>query len=32
LVEDSKNDIDLTLYALREEKLASSIFVVHDGK
>jgi CheY-like chemotaxis protein len=32
LVEDSQNDIDLTLYALREESLANSIFVVRDGK
>jgi len=32
LVEDSQNDIDLALYALREEKLANNIFVVRDGK
>jgi len=32
LVEDSQNDIDLTLYALREENLANNIFVVRDGK
>lgn len=32
LVEDSQNDIDLALYALREEKLANSISVVRDGK
>ena len=32
LVEDSQNDIDLALYALREEKLANNIFVVQDGK
>jgi two-component system response regulator len=32
LVEDSQNDIDLALYALREEGLANSIFVVRDGK
>ena len=32
LVEDSQNDIDLALYALREEKLANSIFVVRDGE
>jgi two-component system, response regulator len=31
LVEDSQNDIDLALYALREEGLANSIFVVRDG-
>jgi CheY-like chemotaxis protein len=32
LVEDSQNDIDLALYALREERLANNIFVVRDGK
>jgi two-component system, response regulator len=32
LVEDSQNDIDLALYALREEKLANGVFVVRDGK
>jgi two-component system, response regulator len=32
LVEDSQNDIDLALYALREENLANSIFVVRDGE
>jgi two-component system response regulator len=32
LVEDSQNDIDLALYALREERLANDIFVVRDGK
>jgi CheY-like chemotaxis protein len=32
LVEDSQNDIDLALYALREERLANSIFIVRDGK
>ena len=32
LVEDSQNDIDLAIYALREENLANSIFVVRDGK
>jgi CheY-like chemotaxis protein len=32
LVEDSQNDIDLALYALREERLANGIFVVRDGK
>jgi DNA-binding response OmpR family regulator len=32
LVEDSQNDIDLAIYALREEKLANNIFVVRDGK
>jgi two-component system, response regulator len=32
LVEDNQNDIDLALYALQEERLANSIFVVRDGK
>jgi two-component system, response regulator len=32
LVEDSQNDVDLALYALREEKLANNIFVVRDGR
>jgi len=32
LVEDSQNDIDLALYALREDNLANNIFVVRDGK
>ncbi|MGA2745830.1 MAG: response regulator [Candidatus Sulfotelmatobacter sp.] len=32
LVEDSQNDIDLALYALREENLANNIFIVRDGK
>jgi len=32
LVEDSQNDIDLALHALRQEKLANSIFVVRDGE
>jgi two-component system, response regulator len=32
LVEDSQNDIDLALYALREGNLANSIFVVRDGE
>jgi CheY-like chemotaxis protein len=31
LVEDSQDDIDLTLHSLREEKLANNIFVVRDG-
>lgn len=31
LVEDSQNDIDLALYALRQGKLANSVFVVRDG-
>jgi two-component system, response regulator len=32
LVEDSQNDIDLALYALREENFTNSIFVARDGK
>jgi len=32
LVEDNQDDIDLALHALRREKLANRIFVVHDGE
>jgi two-component system response regulator len=32
LVEDSQDDIDLALHALRQGKLATSIFVVRDGE
>lgn len=32
LVEDSQDDIDLALHALREENLANNIFVVRDGE
>lgn len=32
LVEDSQNDIELALYALGEERLANSVFIVRDGK
>jgi len=32
LVEDSPNDAELTLHALREEKLANSIHVARDGE
>ncbi len=32
LVEDSQDDIDLALHALRQEKLANSISVVRDGE
>ena len=32
LVEDSQDDIDLALHALRQDKLANSIFVVRDGE
>src|SRR5580704_11451128 len=32
LVEDSQDDIDLTLHTLRKENLANRIFVVRDGE
>ncbi len=32
LVDDSQDDIDLTLHALRAENLANSIFVARDGE
>ena len=32
LVDDSQDDIDLTLHALRAENLANHIFVAHDGE
>ncbi len=32
LVEDSQDDIDLALHALRQGKLANTIFVVRDGE
>ena len=32
LVEDSQNDMDLAMHALRRENLANSIFVVRDGE
>jgi two-component system, response regulator len=32
LVEDSQDDIDLALHALRQGKLANNIFVVRDGE
>ena len=32
LVEDSQDDMELALHALRHEKLANSIFVVRDGE
>jgi two-component system response regulator len=32
LVEDSQEDIDLALHALRQGKLANNIFVVRDGE
>jgi two-component system response regulator len=32
MVEDSEDDIDLALHALREENLANNIFVVRDGE
>ena len=32
LVEDSQDDVDLALHALRREKLANAIFVARDGE
>jgi two-component system response regulator len=32
LVEDNQDDLDLAMHALRQEKLANSIFVVRDGE
>src|SRR5579863_5605527 len=32
LVDDSQDDIDLTLHALRSENLANHVFVAHDGE
>jgi CheY-like chemotaxis protein len=32
LVEDNTDDLDLAMHALRQEKLANSIFVVRDGE
>jgi two-component system response regulator len=32
LVEDNRDDVELTLHALRKEKLANHIFVVRDGE
>jgi two-component system, response regulator len=32
LVDDSQDDVDLTLHALRAEKLANHVFVVRDGE
>jgi CheY-like chemotaxis protein len=32
LADDSQDDIDLTLHALRSENLANHVFVVHDGE
>jgi CheY-like chemotaxis protein len=32
LVEDSPEDVDLTLHALHREKLANSVFVARDGE
>jgi two-component system, response regulator len=32
LVDDSQDDIDLTLHALRTENLANRVFVAHDGE
>jgi len=32
LVEDNQNDVDLTLHALRQGKLANNIYVARDGE
>ena len=32
LVDDSQEDVDLTLHSLRAENLASRVFVVRDGE
>jgi two-component system response regulator len=32
LVDDSQDDVDLTLHALRGENLANHVFVAHDGE
>ena len=32
LVDDSQEDVDLTLHALRSDNLANRIFVAHDGE
>ena len=32
LVDDSQDDVDLTLHALRAENLANRVFVAHDGE
>src|SRR5580658_10643275 len=32
LVDDSQDDVDLTLHALRAERLANHVFVAHDGE
>jgi CheY-like chemotaxis protein len=32
LVEDNKDDVELTLHALRKENLANHIYVVGDGE
>jgi len=32
LVEDNQDDLELAMHALRQEKLANSIFVVRDGE
>jgi two-component system, response regulator len=32
LVDDSQDDVDLTLHALRSENLANNVFVVRDGE
>jgi CheY-like chemotaxis protein len=32
LVDDSQDDVDLTLHALRSEKLANNVFIARDGE
>lgn len=32
LVDDSQDDVDLTLHSLRTENLASRVFIAHDGE
>jgi two-component system, response regulator len=32
LVDDSQDDVDLTLHALRAENLANNVFIAHDGE
>jgi two-component system, response regulator len=32
LVDDSEDDVELTLHALRSENLANNVFIVHDGE
>ena len=32
LVDDSQDDVDLTLHALRAENLANNVFIARDGE